>query len=329
MDQRQRHAGVTHVKEAALPFDQVPVVGVVVGRQPLDRPCHEIRDHGVQRHAFAGDQDAGLAGGAEAALHAAFPHLAVHAERGVHLADRTIGADGEAPLAGARLAIGDRVLDGRHAHVVQLAARRLGDSDQVGLVPQEVVQAAGQVEAFFQRVHQHLLPGLADHAAAVRDADHHGLGTRGLGLGQGHVGQAHVGLTAFHAELADGVFGPPVLDPLRHLRGQTIGRVAQEQKIGGLDHGQAPLGCARDLNGQGHEVVPEFCREASRTCKKPASGGRGAEELCVARARDGGITRSEPSGSPPTRARIPSVRRWGSGSGRPARPSGCAATWRR
>ena len=97
--QRQRHARVGRVEQAALALDQVPVVGVVVRGQPLDRAGHEVGDHRVERHAAAGDQDAGLAGGAEGRGHAARPHLALHGERGVHLADRAVGAHGEQPPA--------------------------------------------------------------------------------------------------------------------------------------------------------------------------------------------------------------------------------------
>src|SRR3546814_1620879 len=87
-------------------------------------------------HAAAGDQDAGLAGGAEIGGHAARVHRAFEAERRVHLADRTIGADREQTLARAPLAVADRDVWARIAHVVERAAVALGRFDQCRLVAQ-------------------------------------------------------------------------------------------------------------------------------------------------------------------------------------------------
>ena len=240
VDQRQRHAGVGGVEEAALALDQVPVVGVVVGRQPLDRAGHEVGDHRVERHAVAGDEDAGLAGGAEGRGHAAGVHLPLHRERGVHLADRAVGADGEAAPAGAALAVGDRVAVRRHADVVQPAAVRHRRGDELRLVAQQVVQAGGEVEPGASASVEDADPGGRDHPAAVGDADDQRPGPGGGGLGDGHVGQAHVGLAALHAVLADGGVGAPVADALRHLGRERVGRVAEEEQVGGLDHGALP-----------------------------------------------------------------------------------------
>ncbi len=252
MDQRHRHAGIGGVEEAPLPLDDVPVVGVVVGRQPLDRAGHEIGDHRVERHAVAGDQDAGLAGGAEARLHAALVHLALHREGGVHLADRAVGADRQAALAGPALAVGDGVLDHRHAHVEQLLAVLFRRRDQLGLVAQQVVQARGHVHAARERLLQHLDPGLRDHAAAVGHADHQRLGAGLGGLGHGHVRQAHIGLAARQPELADRGLGAPVLDALRHLGGQGVGRIAQEQQIRLAKHCFLVSSC--EASGAGYRI---------------------------------------------------------------------------
>ena len=123
VDQPQRHAGIGGVKQRALALDQVPMVGVVGRAQPLDRAGHEIGDDRVDRHAVAGDKDAGLAGGAEIGLEAARPHLLFERQRGEHLADRAVGADRQQALAGALDAVADRELAGRMAHVVRSAAR--------------------------------------------------------------------------------------------------------------------------------------------------------------------------------------------------------------
>ena len=119
---------------------------------------------------------------------------------------------------------------------------------QILLVPEEVVEPAGQIEALFKRGVQFCLPGLGDHPAPVRHADDERLGPLLAGLGQGHVGQAHIGLAARQAQLADGVFRAPVANPLGDFGGKLVGRVAQEQKIRRFDHWQGPhvSGCSDD-----------------------------------------------------------------------------------
>src|SRR3546814_5705824 len=71
LQQRQRHAGVGGMQQRALPFDDVPVVGAGVGGQRFRGARGEVADHRVQRDAASGDQDAGLAGGAEIDVDAA------------------------------------------------------------------------------------------------------------------------------------------------------------------------------------------------------------------------------------------------------------------
>ena len=101
VDQPQRDPGIGGVEQRALALDQVPMVGVVGRAQPFDRARHEIGDDRVDRDAVAGDEDAGLAGGAEIGLEPARPHLLFERQRGEHLADRAIGADRQQPLARA------------------------------------------------------------------------------------------------------------------------------------------------------------------------------------------------------------------------------------
>ena len=72
-----------------------------VGSQHLGGAGLEVGDHRVHRHARAGDQDAGLAGGAKVDRDAALCEGAGERERGVLLAERAVGADGEQALAGA------------------------------------------------------------------------------------------------------------------------------------------------------------------------------------------------------------------------------------
>jgi len=127
------------MEQAALPFDDIPMVVIIVGREIFHRPGHEIGDHGIQRHAFASDQDAGLAGGAESALHSLFAHRLIKREGGVHFPDRAIGAHGQDPLTAAFLTVCNGIFDAGHAHVMQGCAIRLGGGDQIGFVAQQVV----------------------------------------------------------------------------------------------------------------------------------------------------------------------------------------------
>ena len=167
-------------------------------------------------------------------------HLALHGERRVHLADRAVGADREAAPAAAPLAVGDRIAARRHPHVVQLAAVRHRRGDEDRLVAQQVVQARGEVEPVRQRLAQHADPGRRDHPAAVRDADDQRLHPGGRGLGDGHVGQPHVGVAALQAQLADRRVGPPVADALRHLRRQRH-RARRRETTGTAARSSAPL----------------------------------------------------------------------------------------
>ena len=150
----------------------------------------------------------------------------------------------------AALAVGDRVAVRRHAHVVELAAVRHRRGDELRLVAQQVVQAGGEVEPGAERLGQHADPGRRDHPAAVGDADHQRPRAGGGGLGDGHVGQAQVGVAARQAELADRRVGPPVADALGDLGRQRIGRVAEEEQVGGFDQG-ALLQPAKSRGGSG------------------------------------------------------------------------------
>ena len=99
VNEAERDAGIGGVEQRALAFDHIPMIGVARRAQPLDRARDEIGDDRVDRHAVAGDEDAGLAGGAEIGVEAARPHLLFERQRGEHLADRAIGADRQQPLA--------------------------------------------------------------------------------------------------------------------------------------------------------------------------------------------------------------------------------------
>src|SRR5690242_12998972 len=114
------------MEERALALDDVPMVGLARRAQPFGGARDEVGDDGVDRDAGAGDEDAGLTGRAEIRLEATAAQLALDGERGIHLADRAIGADREEPLARALLAGTHLELARRVAHVGELAAVPLG-----------------------------------------------------------------------------------------------------------------------------------------------------------------------------------------------------------
>ena len=274
VDQRERHARVGGVVEAALALDQIPVAGVVGGRQPLDRPGHEVRHHRVERDAAAGDEDPGLPGGAERRGHPARPHLALHRQRRVHLAHRAVGADREAAQPGAPLAVRDGIALRRHPHVVEPAAMPLGGGRQARLVAEQGVQPRREVEPGGERVAQHIEPGGRDRPAAIRHADDQRPCAGRHGGGEIHVRQSHVCLAAVHPVLADRRVGPPVADPSRDLGGQRIGRISEKQQVWRLDH-RAPLaGGARGLQvaKSGGGSSREAVRRLKRQRRKGPSG---------------------------------------------------------
>ena len=94
-------------------------------------------------------------------------------QRGVFLAQRAVGADGQQALAGPALtpvpigmpAGGTRTSNSRRPSCGRL--RR-----QLGMVVEPHVHAADDVEPGFERLDQRRDPGRADEAAAIGDADH-------------------------------------------------------------------------------------------------------------------------------------------------------------
>ena len=235
VDQRERHARERRVEEAPLALDDVPVGRRVGRRERLDRAGHEVRDDGVERHAFAGDQDAGLARGAERRVAAAPGERGLDREARVHLADRAVGADCRAPQARARLAGRDRVLRPGHADIDQPPAPALGRIDELGPRGQPLVQPRRDVEPLVERLDERRDPRLGEPPATVRDADDERSRAaldRGVDV---EVRHAEVGLDAVEAQLTDGQLRPPVGDAAGHLRRQRVGHVAEEEQVGGSD----------------------------------------------------------------------------------------------
>jgi hypothetical protein len=142
-------------------------------------PGHEIGDHGVQRHAVAGDQDAGLPRGAERGFQPALLHLrSMASEVYILPTEQSVPtARQRLPVRFTPLAIGYFTSGTRTSWSFRPVARATAARS---FVAQEVVQPAGEVEPFLQRRDQHLLPRRRDDAAPVRDTDHQRLRARRL-----------------------------------------------------------------------------------------------------------------------------------------------------
>src|SRR5262249_6268142 len=131
---------------AALAFDDDNFVVLILQDQLLRSAADEIGDDAVDRQSVAFDHDAGLAGGDELGVVAAFFQAVGDFDGDNHLADRAVVADGvhaEAVRPQA-LAAGDRLF-AIPAYVLQRDAAGLGGFGEFGVVVQKIVQAADHV----------------------------------------------------------------------------------------------------------------------------------------------------------------------------------------
>ena len=175
------------MKQAALAFDDIPVVFIVIRCEPLDRTRHEVGNHSIERNTPTRNQDACLACCAERRFHTAVLHLFVNAERRIHLADRAICTNSQETLAFARLTIGDGVFHFWNTHIMKHAARCFGDGHKISLLAQQVMQARGKVKAFLKCCHQDLFPLLANDPTTIGDPNHERLCAYGFRLFQSHI----------------------------------------------------------------------------------------------------------------------------------------------
>ena len=228
----QRDAREGWMEQRALTFDDIPMVGFVVRRDPFGSACDEIRHNGIDGDAAARNEHASLAGGAEFGVEAEPAHLALHGQGGVFLADRAVRADGEQAPAGALRAFAGCEGDVREAHVMQLAAmpRRRGRDFGDGAEP--LVQAGRNIEAGVECGDDLTDPVIGQHAAGIGDANHHGLRPLGGRIGDADVGQTGIGLAALQPQLTDAPLRPPVDDALRGLGSQLVVDVAEEKQVG-------------------------------------------------------------------------------------------------
>src|SRR3546814_17523673 len=71
MDKPQRDARISRMEQRTLALDDIPMIGGGIRRQAFSGASREIGNDGVHRDTAAGDEDAGLATGAEIRLRAA------------------------------------------------------------------------------------------------------------------------------------------------------------------------------------------------------------------------------------------------------------------
>jgi hypothetical protein len=95
------YPGISGMKDCTLAFDHVPVFGSSIGRQHLGRTSNKVGNHRIDCDTLAGYHDPRLSGCAKIGGQPALPKRLRNGERGVLLAKRTIGPNGEEPFAGA------------------------------------------------------------------------------------------------------------------------------------------------------------------------------------------------------------------------------------
>ena len=235
VEEAERDAGEGGMEQRALALDDIPMLGVGVGRQPFGRARDEVGDDGIDRHAPAGDEDAGLPGGAEVRVEALRPHLPFERQGRVLLANGAVGADREQPLAPALRALAGFEAHARDAHIVELAAvlaSRIGDLRNV-LEP--LVEPGRDVHSRLERGDDRPRPMVRQHATGVDDADDHRVGAACPPLLDRDVLEAEVCLAAGQAQLPDAPVPAPVDDARRGLGGKLVLNIADEHQIGLFD----------------------------------------------------------------------------------------------
>src|SRR3546814_3307572 len=70
MDEPQRDARISRMEQRTLALDDIPMIGGGIRRQAFSGASREIGNDGVHRDTAAGDEDAGLATGAEIRIRA-------------------------------------------------------------------------------------------------------------------------------------------------------------------------------------------------------------------------------------------------------------------
>src|SRR5256884_895390 len=181
VQQPQGDAGVARVNKAALPLHENDIG--VLGRfehQPFRRPGDEVGHHGIHRDAPPFDEDPRLSGGDEARASPSLDERVPQLHLGRHLADVAVGSHGmyhvRVHLGGEPVGHGEirRGLAG----VEDADAALPGERAQLGVVADERVQAAPDLEPMLEGAPQPAAPFARQAASHRRDADEHGGGAQ-------------------------------------------------------------------------------------------------------------------------------------------------------
>ena len=171
MQQPERHTSVRRMKERALPFDHVPMIGRVVRRQHLCSTRKEIGNHCIDRDPFTGNHDARLTGCTKRGVRSARFERLGQRERRVFLAKRTVSANGRHTHAGTLASSACRENLVAVTHIVQLHAARFRGMHQRRKRSQSSVHAAYHIEPARNRVFKIRQPCVRQLAAHRRNAD--------------------------------------------------------------------------------------------------------------------------------------------------------------
>ena len=174
VNEPERHARVHRMDERALPFDEeeLPASPRPLDDQPLGRAGEEVGDHRVHGDPPARDRDSGLPGRHEHRVEPAPTRFEIELDRDRLLSDRAVGADRQHDRR-VDLEVGprrDAQPRGWLAEVVQLDPSLAGELGELGIVRDELVQAALDVEAGRDARLQQVSPGRREPAALSRNA---------------------------------------------------------------------------------------------------------------------------------------------------------------
>ena len=174
VEQAERHARETGVRERPLPFDDHPVGPLRgIADHELGRARDEVRDYRVNSDAAAGDRDPGLSRRDELNAFARAAQPRHDLERCGHLPDRGIRPDGEHdPRALAPHAMAaDRQVPRRFAQLAHVRAAALRRGRELGIGEDPLVQSVPHIDAAHQRTRERGTIPIGDATAGGGSAD--------------------------------------------------------------------------------------------------------------------------------------------------------------
>src|SRR6516165_8478864 len=223
------------MKQRALTLDHIPMFWGGSGAQDLRGACLEIRDDGIHRHATSRDENAGLTGRAEVDREAPLGKRPRKGERGVLLAECTIGTNGEEALPRALAAGCNGYRTGRYADVDESATGAHRCVPQLRHVTQLRVQPADEIESRSERLDEERHPALSDHAAGVGNPDDESPRAPGVRFLRSQPRESRGDRRSFTRPLADAPFRHPVAQAESGLRKGGLGRIAEKKEIRGWE----------------------------------------------------------------------------------------------